>query len=113
MTTPGQWVGTVDYIAPEQLRGEAVTGLADIYALGGVLLYALTGEVPYPLETHLAKLFAHLDAATPVASRIDRGLAAFDPVIARAMAKRPDDRFAAAADLAHAATRAAQAAQAV
>jgi CHASE2 domain-containing sensor protein/predicted Ser/Thr protein kinase len=113
MTTPGQWVGTVDYVAPEQLRGEAVDGRADTYALGGVLFYALTGEVPYPLETHLAKLLAHVEAPTPVVSRIDSALAAFDPVIARAMAKEPGDRFASAAGLGDAAARAAHAAQVV
>ena len=113
MTTPGQWVGTVDYTAPEQLRGEAVDGRADIYALGGVLFHALTGQVPYPLETHLAKLLAHLEAPSPVVSSIDPALAAFDPVIARAMAKEPDDRFATAAELADAAAKAAHAAQAV
>jgi CHASE2 domain-containing sensor protein/tRNA A-37 threonylcarbamoyl transferase component Bud32 len=113
VTTPGGWVGTVDYIAPEQLRGEAVDGRVDTYALGGVLFYVLTGQVPYPLETTLAKLLAHLDAPPPAPSLIDASLAAFDPVIARAMAKEPGDRFATAAGLADASTRAAHAAEAV
>ena len=113
MTSPGQWVGTVDYIAPEQLRGESQGGGGDIYALGGVLYYTLTGSVPYPLESDVAKLLAHVNAPPPTPSAHDATLAAFDPVVARAMAKDSSDRFATAADLAVAATRAAQAAEAV
>ena len=113
MTNPGQWVGTVDFVAPEQVRGEPPSGRADIYALGGVLYYALTGLVPYPLESDLAKLFAHVNAAPPIPSATASALAAFDPVVARAMAKEPGDRFATSADLAAAAAKAAQAAEAV
>jgi predicted Ser/Thr protein kinase len=113
MTIPGQWVGTVDYIAPEQLRGDTPDGAADIYALGGVLLYALTGTVPYPLETATAKLLAHANAPPPAASEREPSLAAFDPVLARAMAKQPSDRFATASELAVAAANAAQAAEPV
>jgi CHASE2 domain-containing sensor protein/tRNA A-37 threonylcarbamoyl transferase component Bud32 len=109
ITSSGQWIGTLDYIAPEQLHGGPLDGRADIYALGGVLLYALTGEVPYPLESDVAKLLAHLDAPAPLVSALDSALAAFDPVIVRAMAKEPGDRFATAAELAEAAAMAAQA----
>jgi CHASE2 domain-containing sensor protein/tRNA A-37 threonylcarbamoyl transferase component Bud32 len=113
ITSSGQWIGTLDYVAPEQLRGDAIDGRADIYALGGVLLYGLTGQVPYPLESDVAKLLAHLDAPAPVASALDAALAAFDPVIARAMAKEPSARFATASELAEAAATAARASQAV
>lgn len=113
MTTPGQWVGTVDYVAPEQLRGDPPGRGVDMYALGGVLYYALTAAVPYPLENDLAKLFAHANAAPPVPSATARALAAFDPVVARAMAQEPADRFASGADFASAAMKAAQAAEAV
>jgi CHASE2 domain-containing sensor protein/predicted Ser/Thr protein kinase len=113
MTSPGQWVGTVDYIAPEQLHGDTPTGSADIYALGGVLHYALTGYVPYPLESDVAKLLAHVGSPPPTPSTHDPALAAFDPVVARAMAKEPPDRFATAAQLGIAAGKAAQAAEAI
>jgi serine/threonine-protein kinase len=113
LTTPGQFVGTVDFVAPEQLRGDAVDGRADLYSLGGVLFFALTGTVPYPLESDLAKLFAHANSAPPSVSEHDPSLAAFDPVIARAMANEPDERFETAAQLAEAAARAADAAAAV
>jgi predicted Ser/Thr protein kinase len=113
MTNPGQWVGTVDYVAPEQLRGDTPAGSADIYALGGVLHYALTGYVPYPLESDVAKLLAHVGSPPPTPSTHDPSLAAFDPVVARAMAKEPSDRFATAAQLGIAAGKAAQAAEAI
>jgi serine/threonine-protein kinase len=73
----------------------------------------LTGSVPYPLESDVAKLLAHVNAPPPTPSAHDPTLAAFDPVVARAMAKDPSDRFATAADLAVAATRAAQPAETV
>jgi serine/threonine protein kinase len=113
MTNPGQWVGTVDYIAPEQLHGGAQGGSGDIYALGGVLHHMLTGCVPYPLQSDVAKLLAHVNAPPPTPSAHDPALAAFDPVVARAMAKDPSDRFATASVLAVAATRAAEAAEAL
>jgi CHASE2 domain-containing sensor protein/predicted Ser/Thr protein kinase len=113
MTNPGQWVGTIDFVAPEQVRGDPTNGRADIYSLGAVLYYALTGLVPYPLESDVAKLFAHVNAPPPVPSATASALAAFDPVVARAMAMEPGDRFATCADLASAAAKAAQAAEAV
>src|ERR687895_1723388 len=57
LTEGGQWVGTVDYVAPEQLKGDAVDGRADVYALGCVLYEALTGEAPFQRENELAKLW--------------------------------------------------------
>ena len=107
MTAPGHWVGTVDYIAPEQVSGEAVDGRADIYALGGVLYYALTGSVPYPVTGEFAKLMAHVNGEPPIPSTRYPGLGPFDSVLARAMARHPADRFATAAELAQAATEAA------
>jgi CHASE2 domain-containing sensor protein/predicted Ser/Thr protein kinase len=110
MTVPGQWLGTVDYVAPEQLRGEPPDGRGDVYALGGVLFYALTGSVPYPLESDTAKLLAHVSAPPPAPGAHDPLLAAFDPVLARAMAKAPAERFGGAGELAAAAASAARAA---
>src|SRR6188472_2998740 len=64
-TKPGHWVGTLDYVAPEQIRGERVDARADIYALGCVLYYALTGHVPYERESDEARLWAHLSEDPP------------------------------------------------
>jgi CHASE2 domain-containing sensor protein len=113
LTRPGKFVGTIDYIAPEQFRVQPVDGRADMYSLGCVLYELITGAVPYPLENDLAKLYAHANAPPPAPSDRDPGLAAFDPVIARAMAKQPEDRFATCGALAEAALVAAQAAAAL
>jgi serine/threonine protein kinase/CHASE2 domain-containing sensor protein len=102
MTMAGQWVGTLDYLAPEQIRGDPVGVSADIYSLAGLLHHCLTGQVPYPRDNDVAKLWAHVNAPPPAPSRLVGGLpAAIDEVIARGMAKDPADRFPTAIDLAH------------
>src|SRR4051794_7111040 len=65
ITKPGTLIGTFDYIAPEQLEDREVDARTDVYALGCMLYEALTGEVPYPVETPPAKMFAHLGAPPP------------------------------------------------
>jgi serine/threonine-protein kinase len=103
VTTAGQRVGTLDYLAPEQIRGEDVGPSADIYALAGVLYSCLTGRVPFPRDDEPAKLWAHLNAAPPAPSRARPDLpAAIDAVAARGMAKNPAQRFATATELSHA-----------
>ena len=103
-TRTGHWVGTLDYVAPEQIRGGRIDARADVYALGGVLHYALTGRVPFEREGDEAKLWAQLSAPPPVPSVVRRGLPAqFDLAVARAMAKQPDERYPSAGDLGRAA----------
>jgi hypothetical protein len=97
------WVGTLDYVAPEQIRGERVDARTDVYALGCVLYFLLTGKPPFGGEGHEHKLWAHLTAEPPKVPAAP----AFDPVIARAMAKRPADRYQSAGDLGRAALAAA------
>ena len=107
-TRTGHWVGTLDYVSPEQIRGGRIDARADVYALGGVLHYALTGRVPFEREGDEAKLWAQLSAPPPVPSEMRRGLPAqFDVAVARAMAKDPDDRYPSAGDLGRAARAAA------
>ena len=102
-TRSGQWVGTLDYVAPEQIRGGRVDARADVYALGGVLAFLLTGHVPFERESNEATLWAHLNAPPPSA-----GLAApFAALVGRAMAKDPDARQRSAGDLGRAALKAA------
>jgi DNA-binding beta-propeller fold protein YncE len=108
LTAPGAWVGTLDFVAPEQIRGDRIDGRADIYALGCVLHFALTGQAPYPRETDEARLWAHLHAAPPEPSRLVDGVpASLDDVVRRALAKRPEERQPSAGELGAAAVAAA------
>src|SRR5436190_4687032 len=109
MTKTGMFVGTLDYIAPEQLMGGQLDARADVYALGCVLYQALTGQVPFPAESGMAKMYAHGNQPPPVPSSVVPALPKqFDDVIARAMAKDPNDRYLSAGDLGRAAKAAAQ-----
>ena len=107
-TKSGQWVGTLDFIAPEQIRGERVDARSDVYALGCVLYYVLTGGPPFARDGDEAKLWAHLSERPPQVSVAAPDVPkAFDAVIARALAKAPEQRFQSAGDLARAAAAAA------
>jgi hypothetical protein len=108
LSRSGQWVGTLGYVAPEQIRGERIDARADVYALGCVLFHALTGQPPYLRETEEATLWSHLHDPPPPASMLAEGVPeAFDAIIERALAKDPDDRFPSAGDLGRAALAAA------
>ncbi len=107
-TRPGGWVGTLGYVAPEQIRGERVDARADVYALGCLLVFMLTGRAPFRRETEEATLWAHLSEEPPKVSGDVPGLPpAFDAVVARALAKEPAERFQSAGDLGRAALAAA------
>jgi hypothetical protein len=107
-TRAGGWVGTLGYVAPEQIRGERIDARADVYALGCVLYHALSGSPPYQRDTDEATLWAHLNDDPPsVASDIPGVPEAFDEVLRRAMAKDPDERYPSAGDLGRAALAAA------
>ena len=107
-TRPGHWVGTLDFVAPEQIRGERIDARADVYGLGCLLHYMLTGRPPFDHDTDEAKLWAHLSAAPPLVSAAAPEVpAGFDAVVARALAKDPDERFPSAGDLGRAALAAA------
>jgi hypothetical protein len=104
VTRSGQWVGTLDYVAPEQIRGGRIDARADIYALGGVLYFMLTAHVPFERDGDEARLWAHLTEPPPRASRTARGVPrALDGVVERALAKQPTARFPSAGDLGRAA----------
>jgi hypothetical protein len=103
-TRSEQWVGTLDYVAPEQIRGERVDARADVYSLGGVLYFMLTGRVPFERETDQAKLWAHLADTPPRPSKARPELAVeLDAVVLRALAKDPAQRYPSAGDLGRAA----------
>ncbi|HET8968267.1 MAG TPA: protein kinase [Gaiellaceae bacterium] len=89
----GQLQATVDYVAPEQIRGDGVDGRADVYSLGCVLFECLTGRRPFLGDTDLVVLFGHLDESPPSASACRTGLPpAIDEVVSKALAKSPNDR---------------------
>jgi serine/threonine protein kinase len=96
----GQLMGTIDYVAPEQIRGEPLDGRADQYGLACLLFECLTGTVPFERRSDVAAIFAHLEEAPPSASDRNAELpAAIDGVLARGMAKRPEERFESCAAL--------------
>jgi serine/threonine protein kinase len=100
-TRTGQILGTLDYIAPEQIRGEPPGPYTDVYALACMTLHLLTGEVPFTVDTEEAKLWAHLSEPPPRASERRPGLPlAVDAVLTRAMAKDPALRHATAGEFA-------------
>ena len=107
LTKTGQFVGTLDYISPEQIRGQNATAASDIYALAAVLYECLTGVVPYAKESEAAVLYAHMSDEPPSVTR-ERGELpqALDEVIRRGMAKEPAERPASANELLAAAERA-------
>jgi serine/threonine-protein kinase len=101
------FVGTIDYVAPEQIEGSAIDGRGDVYALGCVLFECLTGEKPFERESDLAVVFAHLNEPPPRLAETDVAHpSALDDVFRIALAKRPADRYATCGELVGAARRA-------
>ena len=95
MTLLGQLVGTPEFMSPEQVRGEEIDSRADIYSLGILLCLLLSGRVPFEAEGEYALLRAQVESAPLVLSRIAPHLpSGLDDVVARALAKRRDERFA-------------------
>lgn len=106
LTGVGNVVGTINYMAPEQIKGEAVAS-SDLYALGCVLFEAATGRRPFERDNEVAVMWAQMQAPRPRPSELRPELdASFDQVIERALAIRPGDRFATGAELAEALRRA-------
>jgi len=94
MTTSGQLLGTAAYLSPEQALGEPATAASDIYSLAVVAYELLTGTRPFHAEHFAAQARQHVEAVAPPASERDGGLSpAVDPVLARALAKDPDERW--------------------
>src|SRR3954451_24781162 len=107
VTAPGTLVGTVDYVAAEQIRGDSVDPRTDVYALGCLLYRALAGPPPFPRDNEMAVLHAHLYDDPPRISDLRPDLPlAMDDVIWTALAKCPADRFGSATALSVAANHA-------
>ncbi|MGH3551298.1 MAG: serine/threonine-protein kinase PknD [Mycobacterium sp.] len=105
LTQIGTAMGTYYYMAPERFSDEEVTHRADIYSLACVLSESLTGSPPYRAETIERLVAAHLTRPAPQPSQLRPGIvpAAFDQVIAKGMAKSPEERYRSAGELATAA----------
>lgn len=108
LTTTGATIGTFAYMAPERFTTGVVDARADVYALACVLFELLTGHTPFPVSSVEQQIAAHLTQAPPQPSlvRPDLGIG-FDAVIAKGMARDPDDRYQQIIDLANAAVAAA------
>ena len=75
LTRAGDMVGTIHYVAPEQIEGRRVSARSDVYSLGCLLYHCLTGQVPFALETDVAVIYAHLSEQPPKLSRAAAGAA--------------------------------------
>ncbi len=104
LTGTGSVIGTMAYLAPERFSGEPTDARADIYALACVLHECLTGSQPFPGNSLERQVAGHVSMPPPRPSTVRADVpAAFDAVIARGMAKRPDDRYSTTKEMAKAA----------
>jgi len=97
-TKTGLMMGTLNYMAPEQIRSAGdVDGRADIYALGVMLYQMLTGQLPFQTDNPGAMMLAHLQASPPDPRQVVAAIpASAAEAILRALEKDPNDRFASA-----------------
>jgi serine/threonine-protein kinase len=101
LTETGQLIGTIDYVAPEQIKGDPVDQRADVYSLGCLLFECLTGHAPYPRDIEVGVLWAHVETPPPSLTEERPDLPPeVDEVVALAMAKDPAERSAVAGDVA-------------
>ena len=106
LTTAGSTLGTMAYMSPERFEGGHIDPRADVYALACVLYECLTGSRPYPVDSLEQQIARHINAPPPRPSETDPKLAAFNEVIAKGMAKKPEKRYQTAGELAAAARQA-------
>lgn len=102
LTATNMTVGTVSYAAPEQLMGERLDGRADQYALAATTFHLLSGRPPFQHSNPAVVISQHLSATPPAIGDQRPELAGLDPVLAKALAKSPADRFERCADFARA-----------
>ena len=100
LTQAGELVGTIHYVAPEQIEGGDVDARTDVYSLACLLFHCLTGHVPFERETDVAVIYAHLSEAPPKLTDVRPELpAGLDAVISKGLDKSPDRRFQSCSDL--------------
>src|SRR5205823_1898068 len=104
LTDSGQMVGTIDYVAPEQIQGGAVDGRADVYSLACVFYQCLSGEVPFKRDSDVAVIYAHLEDAPPEVSERRPDLSPeLGSALAKGMAKLRSERWSTCGELVEAA----------
>jgi ABC-type transport system substrate-binding protein/predicted Ser/Thr protein kinase len=109
LTSERGFVGTIDYVPPEQIEGGTIDGRADVYSLGCVLYECLAGAGPFNRESELSVLFAHLNDPAPRLTDLRPDLPEpFDALFETALAKSPDDRYSTCGELVAAARAALQ-----
>ncbi|OBH59669.1 serine/threonine protein kinase [Mycobacterium mantenii] len=107
LTNVGYHIGSFEYMAPERFDDDDATPAADVYSLACVLYQMLTGAIPFPVRTAQQAVKAHTLTTPPRPSDVNPSVPrSFDEVIARGMAKHPDDRYGSAGALGRAAKRA-------
>jgi len=107
LTSTGQFLGTIDYVAPEQIRGTSVLGLADQYSLGCVLYECLTGRVPFEKDLDAAIIWAHVEETPTMPTVLRPELPPqIDEVFGRVLAKQPDERYGSCREFVQAAQQA-------
>ena len=100
VTAAGEIVGTLEYVAPEQITGDPLDERSDVYSLGCVLYECLTGQSPFPRATDVALLWAHVhEEPTPPSKARPELPRELDTVLARALAKEPGRRYRTAGEL--------------
>src|SRR3954465_7779862 len=100
LTQAGELVGTIHYVAPEQIEGGHVDARTDVYSLACLLFHCLVGDIPFARDTDVAVIYAHLSEPPPKPSELRPELpVGLDAVIAKAMDKSPDRRFQSCSDL--------------
>ncbi|MFB7241529.1 serine/threonine protein kinase [Streptomyces populi] len=93
-TSVGQFVGTLDYVAPEQISGKPVDGRCDVYSLACVIYETMAGRPPFRRDDDMALLWAHQYDQPPALSTVRPGVPdGVDAVLAKALSKSPDDRY--------------------
>jgi streptogramin lyase len=93
LTGTGELVGTIEYVSPEQIRGDRIDGRSDVYSLGCVLYECLTAKRPFARDSEVATLWAHVHEPPPALG------GEIDGVMARALAKAPDERYGTCSEL--------------
>lgn len=99
MTAASAVMGTAQYLSPEQARGEVVDARSDLYSTGCLLYELLTGRPPFTGDSPVSVAYQHVSETPIPPSQVDPGVpAALDPLVMKALAKDPDDRYQTAAD---------------